>query len=226
PTGWISSRPSSRRPSGTSAARLTAVTPTNSAHWMTGPPPAKAATAAAAAPIANDPMKKRTGVKTSARAKPTTATNQIQRQVSGELTSMAAAPAVLPRRYRGDRVSAVRGRAEPVSVGDYDRWGRRSSWTARSAGAGAPERALEEGRAGAEQVGDVGIVLCRLPVVEEPPAARGAEGVGVDPAEPAGRLGLVERMQPHRLTRPVEADRRCRRCVAAGTPTSTHVVNV
>src|SRR2546425_13135339 len=80
-------------------------------------PQEMAATAAAAAPIANDPMKKRTGVKTSARAKPTTATNQIQRQVSGELTSMAAAPAVLPRRYRSDRVAAVRGRAEPVNAG-------------------------------------------------------------------------------------------------------------
>src|SRR5947208_2445944 len=109
---------------------------------------------------------------------------------------------------------------------DYDRWGRRSSRTLRSAGAGTPERALEEGRAGVEQVGDVGIGLCRLPVVEEPPAARGAERVGVDPAEPAGRLGLVERMQPHCLARAVEADRRCRRCVAAGTPTSAHVVNV
>ena len=108
----------------------------------------------------------------------------------------------------------------------YDRWGRRSRWTSRSAGAGTPERALEEGRAGVEQVGDLGIGLCRLPVVEEPPAARRSERVGVDPAEPAGRLGLIERMQPHRLTRAVEADRRCRRCVAAGTPTSTHVVNV
>src|SRR5262249_59292271 len=92
------------------AARLIAVTPTNNTHGTIAPPPANAATAAAAAPMANDSMKKRTGVKTSARAKATTAISQIQRQVSGELTSMAAAPAVLPRRYRAERVPDVRGR--------------------------------------------------------------------------------------------------------------------
>jgi hypothetical protein len=98
--------------------------------------------------------------------------------------------------------------------------------TAESAGPGTPERALEERGAGVEQVGDVGLRLGRLPVVEEPPATGRPERVGVDLAEPAGGLGLVERMEPHRLACAIKSDRRSRRCVATGSSASPHVVNV
>jgi hypothetical protein len=47
--------------------------------------------------------------------------------------------------------------------------------TGGSAGPGTPERTLEERGAGVEQVGDVGLGLGRLPVVEEPPATRRPE---------------------------------------------------
>ena len=98
--------------------------------------------------------------------------------------------------------------------------------TAASAGPGTPERALEEGGAGVEQIGDVGLGLGRLPVVEEPPATGRPERVGVDLAEPAGGLGLVERMEPHRLACAIKTNRRCRRSVAAGPSASPHDVNV
>src|SRR5262249_24920877 len=188
-------------------------------------PPANAVTAAAAAPIANDSMKKRTGVKTSARAKATTAISQIQRQVSGELTSMAAAPAVVPRRYRARPALDVRDTwARKRPAGHQE---RRVSWRSVGlAGLGTPERALEERGAGVEQGGDVGLRLVELAVVEELPASPRPEGGGVHPAEPARRLGLVERMEPRRPSGRVEADRRRRRCVAPRPPASPHVPNV
>ena len=89
---------------------------------------------------------------------------------------------------------------------------------------GTPERTLEERGARVEQIGHVGLGLGRLPVVEEPPPTRRPERVGVDLAEPAGGLGLVERVEPHGLACTVESDGRCRRCAAAGPSASPHVV--
>ena len=86
------------RPRGIRTADAPPETATNASHSMATEAPAKPSTAAAAAPMANGKRKNEPATAISPRAKVTAITTQIQRHVSGELSSMVVADLLLRSR--------------------------------------------------------------------------------------------------------------------------------